>query len=880
MGGAFSSKNNPEPARPATASAAIQTPFARTDTFNGVPPATSRAPSTFSQTFDARSGGPSTQMVHLITSHRPSDDTRRAAATVRSTPAVRPPASYVQTAPKIATHRYGSGYCCDYCDSNYDNEDDDDSNDDHEFTLSSHTQTVARRGHHNVDSLVDAFSHLSLTEETGYTPIYTLSVGHKRVCLFEPGREKFIEAKREMLSISNPEEGQIYHVSSISRDSIDDLIIPSNVHRKQLTDRPSFVYSTPELYRQLILPALLLGSRVRDFEQRCAKVVQLGELILDMPSQNNRRLKGKQLKLRTISGQVFEVKVKFVNSNDADKRWMVECETPTEPLPRKVRQGALLEIMGGWDAEPRVTGALMRYYAGTRFDFSNSKKANNQKNQKKPEYKPAEIGNWELLSCIYGDAAKKVYPAVDPSSPLIQLAKNAGHVQLNPEQAEAVARYKCTTCPGFVVESPPGSGKTMTAAAMAVSYKGEGVQLFLSTANVPVINMALALAKLDYGFLKAIHLISSEREDLMTAETRSPFSVLSLAKENEKLKVAIEALEREMEHAPNDEEKAKIKGAIDKACGPIFNDSYDIYFATVDMILGRLYKPNQGGKHHVDNIKKQLVNTVKRIVVDEASQLTESALNALILCFPNAQIVLIGDSKQLPPFRYTPKEVVSELAARPALDVFKDKINLPVIKLSRVYRASPSMMKHYSDCFYKGELRSFKAESAMNPFSCFGARSGGSKRLFWKVDKGIAKKQGTSKYNFGELKRLRYIVNMLKNSGYKEKDVMIISYYEAQRKKAEDELKELGDYELLTVDSAQGREKKVVIVLTTRTSVPSDAGAFFKCALRCNVAVSRHQEALIVLGHPSIASAPNWARVLDQKYFKHVEDSKGWKGAR
>lgn len=42
----------------------------------------------------------------------------------------------------------------------------------------------------------------------------------QRVCLFEPGREKFIEAKREMLSISNPEEGQIYHVSSISRDSI------------------------------------------------------------------------------------------------------------------------------------------------------------------------------------------------------------------------------------------------------------------------------------------------------------------------------------------------------------------------------------------------------------------------------------------------------------------------------------------------------------------------------------------------------------------------------------------------------------------------------------------------------------------------------------
>lgn len=46
------------------------------------------------------------------------------------------------------------------------------------------------------------------------------------------------------------------------------------------------------------------------------------------------------------------------------------------------------------------------------------------------------------------------------------------------------------------------------------------------------------------------------------------------------------------------------------------------------------------------------------------------------------------------------------------------------------------------------------------------------------VDKGIAKKQGTSKYNFGELKRLRYIVNMLKNSGYKEKDVRISTEFQ------------------------------------------------------------------------------------------------------
>lgn len=61
------------------------------------------------------------------------------------------------------------------------------------------------------------------------------------------------------------------------------------------------------------------------------------------------------------------------------------------------------------------------------------------------------------------------------------------------------------------------------------------------------------------------------------------------------------------------------------------------------------------------------------------------------------RITLIRDfcSLKLTFFRYSPRDVVSKLAARPALSVIKDKMNLPVITLSRVYRASPSMMAHY-----------------------------------------------------------------------------------------------------------------------------------------------------------------------------------------
>ncbi|GMR37418.1 hypothetical protein PMAYCL1PPCAC_07613, partial [Pristionchus mayeri] len=237
-----------------------------------------------------------------------------------------------------------------------------------------------------------------------------------------------------------------------------------------------------------------------------------------------------------------------------------------------------------------------------------------------------------------------------------------------------------------------------------------------------------------------------------------------------------------------------------------------------------------------------------------------------------AQIVLVGDSKQLPPFRYTEGEVVSELAARSSLDLFKDKNNIPVINLHEVYRASQPLIDHYSDVFYEGRLVSQKTLGEKNPLSCFEERGVGDSRcIFWKVNHGTSftPKNSFSKMNKRERVALEYIICALKNMGMDEKDVMIICFYEAQRKEAEEKLR---GYEVLTVDSAQGREKRVVIVLTTRSSVSADSAEDVNSPKRCNVAISRHQEALIVLGHPSIASAPNWSQVLSSNYFKHIED--------
>ncbi|GMS83530.1 hypothetical protein PENTCL1PPCAC_5705, partial [Pristionchus entomophagus] len=614
-----------------------------------------------------------------------------------------------------------------------------------------------------------------------------------------------------------------------------------DIVRERYLERATFQFTSSSAYRSFVLPALLLGCRVRDFEQRCAEVISSSPLlILTMPSP---AFRGRTVKLRTVDGETFEATVKSVQKQE--KRWQVTCHPTDEPLDDFIFPDDQLEILFTTTAVPRVTEALMRKY----------------------ERQSEAIGNWRLLETIYGKSIATDFPKSAPANQLIRLAKNAGTLRLNAEQAQAIGLYNCSTCPAFVVESPPGSGKTLTAAAMALAYNGSGAQLFLSTANVPVINMALAFSRLDYGNLKAIHFISSEREDQVTEDTRSPFSVLSLAKAHPYLNEEICQLEEEIDNEPDNEKRAELRRKIHRLCRPIFDAHYDVFLATVDSILGRLVRVNAG--NYVDVIKNQLTTNVKRIVVDEASQLTEAALNALILSFPQAQIVLIGDEKQLPPFKYEPGDVVSELASRSALDVMKDKGNLPVIRLKHVYRASPSLVAHYSNVFYGGCLVSCKPESTTNPLTCFGALRGSNARcLFWKVRKGPAKPSGTSLYNDGELTALKNIIETLRKSNFDEKSVMIICYYDAQRKRAEAALPH--GYEVLTVDSAQGREKRIVIVLTTATSMPREKGSFLICPLRCNVSVSRHQEALIVIGHPSIASAPNWAKVLSPKYFKVV----------
>ncbi|KIH44199.1 hypothetical protein ANCDUO_25783, partial [Ancylostoma duodenale] len=92
--------------------------------------------------------------------------------------------------------------------------------------------------------------------------------------------------------------------------------------------------------------------------------------------------------------------------------------------------------------------------------------------------------------------------------------------------------------------------------------------------------------------------------------------------------------------------------------------------------------------------------------------------------------------------------------------------------------------------------------------------------------------------------------------------IALITFYKEQHRCLEDFAKETG-IDISTVDSVQGRERDVVILLTTKTDSDLDASEFLDAPRRMNVALTRCRHGQMVVGHrPSLARLPQWRRVI------------------
>ncbi|GMR36213.1 hypothetical protein PMAYCL1PPCAC_06408, partial [Pristionchus mayeri] len=250
---------------------------------------------------------------------------------------------------------------------------------------------------------------------------------------------------------------------------------------------------------------------------------------------------------------------------------------------------------------------------------------------------------------------------------------------------------------------------------------------------------------------------------------------------------------------------------------------------------------------------------VDRIIIDEASLLTEATFYCLVRCFPKASFVLIGDDKQLPPFMYDHKVLGHQLAGKAALTVAMRRKNLPIIQLVEVYRAPQQLVQPYNNLSYDGTLLSNKVlhKESCRPLLEVGLVPESRPDLLL-VDIPSGHQKGNhSPYNEMEIDVVVSLLDVFPPPYHD--DIMIICLYKEQKTRLQMRLGP--EYEIMTVDSSQGKEKPIVIVLTTRTDKESE---FFLDKNRCTVAVSRHQRSLIILGNDSLLSSQlPWSKVLE-----------------
>jgi len=254
------------------------------------------------------------------------------------------------------------------------------------------------------------------------------------------------------------------------------------------------------------------------------------------------------------------------------------------------------------------------------------------------------------------------------------------------------------------------------------------------------------------------------------------------------------------------------------------------------------------------------------VIVDEAGKANLSETLAAISIAD--KIILVGDHKQLPPYidqkmieyfidnneRGIEREQLTKIIQTSLFEYLQEILpESNKVLLDVQHRMHPNISSFVSKTFYKGRIKDgvntkqkkldlnppfadevifFDTSSAKNPYETPSGHGSYINKYESKIIcEGI-------------------IGNLLKERNINNNDIAIVTPYSAQRILIQKELlkKNMGDIEVATLDSYQGREVKIMIFSFTRSKKNNKVG-FLDDARRLNVAFSRPESKLILIGN-------------------------------
>lgn len=256
------------------------------------------------------------------------------------------------------------------------------------------------------------------------------------------------------------------------------------------------------------------------------------------------------------------------------------------------------------------------------------------------------------------------------------------------------------------------------------------------------------------------------------------------------------------------------------------------------------------------------------VVLDEAAQTTEPALICALAAAKARQVILVGDTRQLPPTVASQNpEVRNAIGISPMARL--ESIGVDQFTLQEQYRMPPSLLEHPSKYFYDGLVTCAKEGGQVDKTAPNGFPWPSLQPLAF-VQVG---KESEVEHNFGgksnpdEVRVVKKIIaGLVKGGDVEAKNIAVISPYSKQVQLFRTEFSNSRDTEEVrvgTVDSFQGQETDVVIFSAVRSNLMKELG-FLRDPRRLNVAITRGRRALILVGDKTVLrTCRHWLALLE-----------------
>ena len=253
------------------------------------------------------------------------------------------------------------------------------------------------------------------------------------------------------------------------------------------------------------------------------------------------------------------------------------------------------------------------------------------------------------------------------------------------------------------------------------------------------------------------------------------------------------------------------------------------------------------------------------VVLDEGSQTTEPALVCALAAAKAEQLVIVGDTRQLPPTVVSgSKELRRSLGTSPMARLETAGLGQKTLRVQ--YRMHPVLLEHPSRYFYDSQVACAAGRPVSRPPRGFPWPTGELPLCFVHCggDNLEASHVTGGKSNLNEAALVVRLVAAVVEAGDVPRERMaVLAPYANQVDLVRAALPRDSACRVGTVDSFQGQETDLVIFSATRSNELGDMG-FLRDPRRLCVAITRARRGLILVGDArTLRSSHHWSALID-----------------